>query len=224
MNSSVRAGLIGAGIGGATMFLLDPDRGARRRALVRDKAVWASRKTRDAAEATRRDLNNRLSGLQARVRNQFADDTADDPVLHARVRAALGRVTSHPRAICVNVTDGVVTLTGDALEPEASAIESAAAGVRGVEAVRCDIRTHVSGEGIPALQGGSERPGQWTAWARRGWSPTASATCAACTAVTLGAVVIAAARAWGDGQATDATRVQPPSPTEREYGANAFFS
>ena len=50
MTSAVRAGLIGAGVGAASMFLLDPERGARRRAVVRDKAVWAGRKTRDAAE------------------------------------------------------------------------------------------------------------------------------------------------------------------------------
>ena len=75
MTSAVRAGLIGAGIGGASMFLLDPDRGARRRALVRDKAVRATRKTRDAAGATRRDLSNRLSGLQSRIRARVSDET-----------------------------------------------------------------------------------------------------------------------------------------------------
>jgi len=77
MTSTVRAGLIGAGIGGASMFLLDPDRGARRRALIRDKAVWAARKTQDAAGATGRDLSNRLAGLQSRARTQFSDEAVD---------------------------------------------------------------------------------------------------------------------------------------------------
>jgi hypothetical protein len=86
MTSAVRAGLIGAGIGGASMFLLDPDRGARRRALVRDKAVRATLKTRDAAGATRRDLSNRLSGLQSRIRARGADGTVDDQAVQTHLR------------------------------------------------------------------------------------------------------------------------------------------
>jgi hypothetical protein len=222
------------------MFLLDPDRGGRRRALVRDKAVWASRKTRDAAEATRRDLNNRLTGLQARVRNQFADDIADDRTLHARVRAALGHVTSHPRAICVNVMNGVVALTGDVLEAEASAVESAVAGVRGVAAVQCDLRSYASADGIPSLQGRNNGSASWASWVSpNGWSPTA---CAACAGLTIGAVALAAMRAWGNGHASTGSRdprslpVEEGSaafmteaglsaaPSEPDYGPNAFFA
>lgn len=217
MTSAVRAGLIGAGVGAASMFLLDPDRGARRRALVRDKAVWAGRKTRDAAGATRRDLGNRLTGLQARVRNQFADDTADDRTLHARVRAALGHVTSHPRAICVNVMNGVITLTGDVLQAEAAAVESAVAGVRGVDAVRCELSTHASGEGIPSLQGGSTGSAGWSSWVSPGsWSPTA---CAACAGLTVGAVALAATRAWGNGRASTSARHPRSVPVEEGSGA-----
>jgi hypothetical protein len=198
MTSTVRAGLIGAGIGGATMFLLDPDRGARRRALMRDKCVWASRKTRDAAEATRRDLNNRMTGLQARVRARFSEDTADDPVLCARVRAALGRVTSHPGALCIDVTNGFVTVTGDALESEAKAIVSAVAGVRGVDGVQNEMTTHASSDGIPSLQGGSGRPDQWTTWVRGSWSPTAMLAAGAGLAAC--AVMMAATQTRSNGE------------------------
>lgn len=239
MTSAVRAGLIGAGVGAASMFILDPDRGARRRALVRDKAVWASRKTRDAAEATRRDLNNRITGLRARVRNQFADDTADDTTLHARVRSALGRVTSHPRAIRVDVRNGIVSLTGDVLEAEALAVESAVSAVRGVEAVECALRTYSSAEGVPSLQGGQNGSAGWSSWvAPANWSPTA---CAACAGLTLGAVALAAMRAWGNGHSstrdprslpveegaagfmTEAS-VLSGAPSEPDYGRNTFFA
>lgn len=225
MTSTVRAGLIGAGIGGASMFLLDPDQGARRRALVRDKAVRATRKTRDAAGATGRDLNNRWSGLQCRVRARFSDETVDDVTVRARVRAAFGRVTAHPRAVCVSVTSGLVTLTGDALEAEASSIVSTVAGVRGVERVQDEMRTHASSNGIPALQGGSEPQSQWTAWLRGGWSPTA--ILAAGAGLATGAVVIAAARARANGHssaagpAPDAQTVPPP---HVEEGAAAFMT
>lgn len=239
MTSAVRAGLIGAGVGAASMFILDPDRGARRRALVRDKAVWASRKTRDAAEATRRDLNNRITGLRARVRNQFADDTADDTTLHARVRSALGRVTSHPRAISVSVMNGRVTLTGDVLEAEAPAVQSAVTAVRGVEAVDCALRTYTSAEGVPSLQGGQNGSSSWSAWVSPdNWSPTA---CAACAGLTIGAVALAAMRVWGNGHSstrdprslpveegtagfmTEASMLSA-APSEPGYGPNTFFA
>jgi hypothetical protein len=66
--TSTRSALLGAGIGATSMFLLDPARGARRRSLLRDKAMRAQRKTRDVAGATWRDLNNRMTGLRARRR------------------------------------------------------------------------------------------------------------------------------------------------------------
>src|SRR5687768_4718196 len=59
MDDTMRAWICGVGVGASAMFLLDPDRGARRRALLRDKAVRAKRKTRDAADATARDIANR---------------------------------------------------------------------------------------------------------------------------------------------------------------------
>src|ERR671928_1172414 len=59
--------LVGAGL----EFLLDPDRGARRRALVRDQAVRASHKLGDELDATTRDLRNRAKGSAAELRSRF---------------------------------------------------------------------------------------------------------------------------------------------------------
>jgi len=47
MTSAIRTGLIGGGIGGAAMFLADPDRGARRRARLRETGGMIARKARD---------------------------------------------------------------------------------------------------------------------------------------------------------------------------------
>lgn len=60
---NARNSLVGAGIGAGLMFLLDPARGNRRRALIRDKMIYAVRKTRDTAGAARRDVGNRLYGM-----------------------------------------------------------------------------------------------------------------------------------------------------------------
>jgi hypothetical protein len=159
------------------MFLLDPDRGARRRAIVRDKSVWMARKTRDAAGATRRDLGNRLEGVRARVRARFHEEAVDDATLRERVRAVLGRASSHPRAIEVSVSNGTVCLRGDALASDVGAIESAVNGVRGVCCVQNELRAHERADGVPSLQGEPTARDSWSAWRRGGWSPTARLAC-----------------------------------------------
>jgi hypothetical protein len=56
--------LLLAGIGAGAMYLLDPNSGRRRRALVRDKAVHLSRKVQCAADAVGKDLANRIEGMK----------------------------------------------------------------------------------------------------------------------------------------------------------------
>jgi hypothetical protein len=46
--------LIGVGIGATLAYIADPRTGRRRRALARDQFVRATRKTRDALDATGR--------------------------------------------------------------------------------------------------------------------------------------------------------------------------
>ncbi len=55
--------LAGAGLGAGVMYMLDPDRGRRRRALTRDKAVRRAHDVRDAASVIARDMANRARGL-----------------------------------------------------------------------------------------------------------------------------------------------------------------
>jgi hypothetical protein len=159
-------------VGAFAMYLLDPDRGARRRALIRDKAVWASRKTRDGAAALGCDLQNRATGLVAEMRGMFDRSAVDDRKLEARVRAELGRVSSHPGAITVFASDGHVTLSGPILAGEHDLVTRAVSSVRGVTHVADVLDVHAEPGSIPALQGeGSVRPGQ--RWVAGGWSPTA---------------------------------------------------
>src|SRR5919108_3469409 len=88
---------IAGALGGAgLMYLLDPDRGARRRALVRDQAARARHRLAESAEATGRDLRNRAKGTAAELRSRFRGQTAGDEIVHERVRSAVGRVVSHP--------------------------------------------------------------------------------------------------------------------------------
>jgi hypothetical protein len=173
MNATVRQSIIGAGIGMGLMFLLDPARGNRRRALIRDKMISVSRKTRDAAGATRRDIGNRITGIRSRAQSLVSRGPVDDDVLVERVRARLGRIASHPRAIDVAARNGCVTLTGDAFAAEISPIMDAVARVRGVWDVENEITPHAAPEGVPFLQDESERTEYRSAWMKSGWSPSA---------------------------------------------------
>ena len=62
MNKTL-AVLGGIGAGAAVMYFLDPDRGARRRALVRDKAVGLKNDASYAIAGKAKDLRNRAQGL-----------------------------------------------------------------------------------------------------------------------------------------------------------------
>src|SRR5688572_2896704 len=136
--------LIGVGIGATLAYMADPRAGRRRRALARDQFVRATRKTRDALDATARDLANRTSGIVASARGRWTDFRVDDRRLTQRVRAVLGRTSSHPRAIDVYVSDGVVTLTGPILADEVTGLVEAVCDVRGVQTVDNNLTVYSS--------------------------------------------------------------------------------
>src|SRR5690349_16259261 len=90
-------------IGAGLMYFLDPSRGRRRRALVRDKTRSTWRQLQDTAEKTRTDLTNRARGLIHEARSSFSLDAKPvaPGLIVERIRARLGRVVSHPHAISV---------------------------------------------------------------------------------------------------------------------------
>ena len=151
--------LLGAALGAGLTYMLDPQNGARRRALTRDKLVRASNVTRDALDTTARDLANRSRGIAAATRSRFSSDDVDDVVLVERVRAKLGRVCSHPHAIDVRVNAGDVTLAGPILAQEAWAVVGAVERVRGVHTVTNELDLHETSANVPALQGEGRIPG-----------------------------------------------------------------
>lgn len=67
---------VGAGLGAGLMFLLDPDRGRRRRALAKDKAIHLARSTEKIVETRSRDLKNRARGAAAQVRSLMQKETS----------------------------------------------------------------------------------------------------------------------------------------------------
>jgi uncharacterized membrane protein len=169
-------GILGAfSLGAAAMYFLDPGRGPRRRAIVRDKLVHGLRKAEDAAGTTGRDLRNRAEGLAAEVRGRFDREEVDDVVLVERVRAAMGRAVSHPSAILVTATDRQVTLSGPILADEVSGLLARVREVRGVRGVVDQLEVHERADNVAALQGAGvpRRGGGEFELLQENWTPAA---------------------------------------------------
>jgi osmotically-inducible protein OsmY len=141
--------LAGAAIGAGLMFLLDPDRGTRRRALARDQVLGAGRRAGDQLGAKARHIGHRARGLAASARARFQGEEAEDEVVEERVRAELGRVVSQSGQVMVQVEHGVVTLSGPILTAEREELISAVRRVRGVRDVEDRLDTQESTSGVP---------------------------------------------------------------------------
>jgi hypothetical protein len=169
-----KAAMASAGIGAGLMFVLDPDRGKRRRALLRDQAIHLAHETGNAVGALERDVPNRTRGVAARVQTRFGKDGEySDEVLVERVRSTLGRTVSHPGAIEVSANAGRVTLTGPVLTHEQDRLINAVRKVRGVAEIDRRLEPHDEPGNVSALQNGKPRRGERFALRQEHWSPTA---------------------------------------------------
>ena len=150
-----------AGVGAALMFFLDPDRGNRRRALLRDKALRLAKNSGASFRKATRDLGNRATGILAETRSRvIGNGSVDDDILVERIRSRMGRSVSHPGAMDVRAQNGVVTLRGDILESEMSGLISSINEIRGVAEVRNELNTYPNDTDIPALQGQNQEIGR----------------------------------------------------------------
>lgn len=163
--------LTGVGLGIGLGYLLDPERGRRRRAMLRNSAVRTIHTAREAADTTARDVKHRLTGTAAEVRARFAPDEADDSTIVERVRAKLGRIVSHPHAINVAASNGVVTLSGPILQAEVPRLLKTVEHIRGVREVINQLEEYKQADNVPSLQGGATPPGLQPDVLQRQWAP-----------------------------------------------------
>jgi uncharacterized membrane protein len=185
--------LFGGAIGALAMYFLDPHSGRRRRARTRDKVVRAGRVLDRASRVTARDAQQRVSGLIAGTKRLFGHEEVADEVLVGRVRAALGRVVSHPHAIEVFVSNGHVSLSGPVLAHESRLLLRAVRAVSGVRAVSDELTVHEEAGRISSLQGGVPRSGQRFELMQENWSPAVRLATGAAGA----GLLLAATRASG---------------------------
>ena len=151
--------LVGAGAGAGLMYLLDPDHGNRRRALMRDQLVRARHLTGDAVDATSRDMRNRARGVVAELRARLRPEDVTDDVLHERVRARLGQTVRYARSIETAVADGVVTLRGPVLADDVARLVRRVGQVPGVQSVDNRLDVHAEPGDVPGLQGAQRSSG-----------------------------------------------------------------
>jgi len=162
--------LLGLALGATSAFLLDPQQGRRRRALLRDKVTTTVNQGREFTDAATKDLRYRAQAIAARARS-WRGGAASDEILIERVRAKLGRYCSHPGAIEVTAQDGRILLTGDVLGSEQQSVYDAVCSVRGVEHVQNNLTAHESAQGVSSLQGGVVPAGERFDLAQDSWSP-----------------------------------------------------
>lgn len=154
--------LVSAIAGALAMYLLDPDRGRRRRAMARDQLVHLGHQTRRDSSVIAADIFNRVKGFVAETRASLKPTEASDDVVKERIRSVLGRAVSHPHAVEVDARNGIVTLKGFILEDEIPAMITTVGAVRGVKEIIDNLERGRHPEEMPSLQGG--RP-------RKAWKP-----------------------------------------------------
>jgi osmotically-inducible protein OsmY len=124
--------LIGAAIGAAAAWFLDPNDGTRRRNLARDKATKYARQGKDQAAAAAPGGGR-----------EPAEERLNDPALKAKVESEIFRDADAPKGqVSVNVESGIVFLRGEIEDgAEIERLREAAANVDGVRGVENLLQT-----------------------------------------------------------------------------------
>jgi osmotically-inducible protein OsmY len=139
--------LLGAAIGAAAAWFLDPNDGTRRRHVVRDKTMKYARRGKEEAARKATYAGETVKGKATAVApgtgREPASERRGDPALQAKVESEIFRDPDAPKGqVSVNVEDGVVYLRGE-LEDEAKieGLREAAARVEGVRGVESLLHT-----------------------------------------------------------------------------------
>jgi uncharacterized membrane protein/CBS domain-containing protein/uncharacterized protein YwbE len=166
--------LLGAlGVGAGLMYLLDPDKGKRRRAGLRDRAVRLSNEASRQINKKGANLRNQFQGVWFEAERIFENETPTDEQLEGKIRARLGRLTSHPHAVKTTVENGKVVLSGLILADEVEPLLKAIGSIGGVNEIENNLKAHETAENISSLQGENRVRRTILERNAQNWSPTA---------------------------------------------------
>jgi osmotically-inducible protein OsmY len=106
---------LGAALGSLGGYFFDPDRGRRRRAMLRDRSRGLAHRVSTRAERAGNAVGARTYGLSQQARHLRDQPTDyDDATLAHKVETELFRPPDVPKGqIDVNVQEGVVQLRGE---------------------------------------------------------------------------------------------------------------
>jgi osmotically-inducible protein OsmY len=140
-----------AAIGAALVYFFDPQQGARRRAMARDRFLaFSRRRGREAARVGRKASSDAYALKQQLAHRQEAPKDFDDQTLKAKVESEVFRPADAPKGdVNVNVENGVVYLRGQVEQSEL--IDDLEQRVRSVQGVRgVENLLHVPGTEAPS--------------------------------------------------------------------------
>lgn len=140
--------LLALGAGALAMYYLDPQAGPQRRALLAELVRGGVRQGRGDLRVARR---------RGRAFHHIPSaDPQRDARLRDLIRERLGRMVSHPRAIDVQVTAGVVRLSGDVLAKERDGLLLQVSEIPGVEKLVNAMTPHDQPASLAALEARQE--------------------------------------------------------------------
>ena len=128
----------GIAIGGIAAYFFDPDRGARRRAELKQQSIHLQKLSLRWGSRFFRDAKNRSRGLLHP--GKIGSAHPDDRVLHERIRSSFGRKLRSPHAVKVRVQAGHVTLSGQVLEAEVDDLLDCVNSVNGVKKIENELK------------------------------------------------------------------------------------
>jgi hypothetical protein len=142
-------------IGATIMYAFDEHRGAKRRAMARDKLTHAGHLLGRGISKRGRDLLNRGVGQLAELRSGIRDrmGTVSDDQLVDRVRAQLGHVLSHSGLLEIVAVDGNVNVRGPVLHREIDKIRDRIRRIRGVRQFSLELEPHENLEHVAGVRG-----------------------------------------------------------------------
>jgi hypothetical protein len=138
-----------AALGAAFMYLLDPEQGRRRRALVRDRTAGFARRTFRRSARMGRAAGAQAYGVTQKVTHMREEEKElDDTTLARKVETEIFRDADAPKGqVDVNVVEGVVYLRGELERPDMiRELEKKARKVAGVR----DVENLLHTPGTPA--------------------------------------------------------------------------
>jgi osmotically-inducible protein OsmY len=140
--------------GAIAMYYLDSTMGRRRRALARDKIIGVAHDAADLAQAQGRRMADRARGAMATgsLDRTSSTEPQSDAQLRERVRARMGHLVSHPRAIDVTVEGGIVRLSGQVLAKELDGLLSQISEMKGVRKVHNALASLTDPSGFGEVQ------------------------------------------------------------------------